>query len=115
LAVAELRRLVLGADSEILDLGRAVRDFPRKLKQAVIAATRGRCTVPGCDAKAHWLQIDHIKPWARGGLTDLANAQPMCGFHNKQKSDQPPDPDPGRDPDPGCDPGLGPGPGRDPG
>ncbi|MGF1598046.1 MAG: HNH endonuclease signature motif containing protein, partial [Acidimicrobiales bacterium] len=102
LAVAELRRLVLGADSEILDLGRAVRDFPRKLKQAVIAATRGRCTVPGCDAKAHWLQIDHIKPWARGGHTDLANAQPLCGFHNKQKTDQPPDP------------GCGPGPCGDP-
>ncbi|MGF1597320.1 MAG: DUF222 domain-containing protein [Acidimicrobiales bacterium] len=85
LGVAVLRRLVLSADSEIFDLGRAVRSFPRKLREALIAATGGRCQHPGCDAKIAWLQTDHVIPWANDGTTTLGNAQILCGYHNKLK------------------------------
>lgn len=114
LAVAELRRLVLGAKSETLDLGRTVRNFPRKFKQALTASSRGRCQYPGCDAKVSWLEVDHIDPWSLGGPTDMANAQVLCGCHNRQKGNQPahtntePTPEPGHDP--GCDSGPDPGP-----
>ena len=99
LAVAELRRLVLHNESEKLELGRAVRCFPAKVKQALIAATGGRCRHPGCDAKITWLETDHINPWSQGGATDVANAQLLCGFHNKRKRDRTPEHDPPPDAD----------------
>jgi Domain of unknown function (DUF222) len=88
LAVATLRRLVLGADREILDLSRKVRGFPAHLKQALLAAARGRCQVPGCDAPLPWLEADHLLPWIRGNPTATANGQIRCGPHNRAKSDQ---------------------------
>ncbi|MGF1596504.1 MAG: DUF222 domain-containing protein [Acidimicrobiales bacterium] len=134
LGAAVLRRLVPDAESDNIDLGRAVRNFPAKLKQALIAATRGRCQHPGCDAKIAWLETDHIHPRARNGTTDLRNAQLLCSYHNKRKRDQlpaaapepgpdrgddsgppaDPNPDSGPDPDAGSDPGPPPAPDPDP-
>lgn len=87
LAAGTLRRLVLGADGEVLDLGRRVRDFPRHMKDAVIAAHKGRCVEPGCDASTDWLEADHHRPWARSGPTAIRNCQPRCMPHNRQKRD----------------------------
>ena len=89
---AELRRLVLGANNEILDLGTATRCYPPHLKAAIIAAGRGRCATPGCNAPTRWLQADHITPAARGGPTSTRNAQPLCAQNNGFKSDTPPHP-----------------------
>lgn len=88
LARATLRRLVIGADSEILDLGRAVRGFPRRLHQALLAVGRGSCAIPGCDAPVAWLEADHIHPWSKGGTTATTNGQILCAAHNKAKSDR---------------------------
>ena len=89
LAVAQqVRRLVLEADAEITDLGRRTRQFPPHLKQALLAAARGRCQIPGCDAPPGWLQADHIHPWHRDGPTSLGNGQILCDPHNKQKRDR---------------------------
>lgn len=90
LAAATLRRLVLGAKSEAVDLGRAVRTFPSHLKAALLAAARGRCRVPGCTAPVPWLQADHVQPWHRDGPTALSNGQILCDPHNKAKGDAPP-------------------------
>jgi len=87
LGVATLRRLVLGASGEILDLGRTVRNFPRHLKDAMAAANCGRCADTGCDAPASWLEADHIIPWSRRGTTATANGQTLCGPANKTKRD----------------------------
>lgn len=46
--------------------------------------TRRRCIWPGC-----WqtrIQIDHAEEHCRGGRTDLGNAAPLCGYHNRLKS-----------------------------
>jgi hypothetical protein len=99
LATATLRRLVLGADGEILDLGRRVRTFPRHLKQALAAQSRGRCANQGCDAPYTWLQADHITPWNRNGTTSVGNGQMLCGPDNRRKSDQPPTNPPNNDDD----------------
>ncbi len=85
LAVATLRRLVLNPRGEILDLGRRSRTFPTHLRQALLAAARGRCQIPGCDAPPPWLQADHIHPWHRGGPTATSNGQILCDPHNKAK------------------------------
>ena len=34
------------------------------------------------------VNIDHIKPWIRGGSTEKCNLQVTCGFHNRQKGDK---------------------------
>lgn len=90
IASGVLRRLVMGADSEILDLGRSVRDFPAHFRDALHSAHLGRCTIAGCDAPPEWLQVDHVIPWARHGPTALANAQLLCDPDNKAKTDMAP-------------------------
>jgi hypothetical protein len=90
LTMATLRRLVLSTDGEIVDLGRSVRTFPTRLKQALLARDRGRCRHPGCTSPFAWLQADHVIPWIRGGRTALGNGQILCDPHNKAKRDQQP-------------------------
>lgn len=87
---ASMKRLVMNADSEIVDLGRSIRLFPERLKQALLIKARGRCQHPGCDSPHSWLQADHLIPWSRGGATRLSNGQILCDPHNKAKSDEPP-------------------------
>jgi Domain of unknown function (DUF222)/HNH endonuclease len=40
------------------------------------------CTHPYCEKKAKECQIDHIIPYSQGGLTEQANGQVLCQFHN---------------------------------
>jgi hypothetical protein len=73
--------VVLGGDSEVLDLGRAVRLF-------TVAQTRrlwlrdGGCTYPGCAMPAQWADVHHFVHWADGGPSDLANAALVCERHH---------------------------------
>lgn len=90
LGIAELRRLVMNAEAEILDLGSAVRCYPRHLKDAILAAARGRCAEPGCDAPLTWLQADHDMPFSRHGPTATRNGKARCDPHNKAKGDRVP-------------------------
>lgn len=84
LAVAELRRLVLGAAGEILDYGRAVRCFPAHLRDAIKARDRGHCQItPGCDVPHQWLDIDHAQPWQAFGPTSVANGRCGCTTENR--------------------------------
>ena len=80
----------MSADSEILDLGTGVRLYPRHLKDAILAAARGRCEVSGCDAPLAWLQADHHIPHSRHGPTSTRNARARCDPHNKTKGNQMP-------------------------
>lgn len=89
-AKSTLRRLVLTAESEIADLGRSVRNFPRHLKDALLAAARGRCDVSGRDAPFAWLEADHYVPCSRGGHTSLSNGRAKCRPHNLEKRDEMP-------------------------
>ena len=84
----DVRRLVLSADGEILDLGRTVRLFPARLAAAIRAQHRGRCAQRGCDEPLHRLQIDHILPWALQGRTATRNGRPLCIWHNRTKHDR---------------------------
>ena len=79
----ETRRLVLGPGSEVLDLGRAHRFFSRTQR---IAIRRGkhRCAVRGC--RSPFVEYDHKTGWGEGGPTDVRNAQPLCGFHNRLRT-----------------------------
>ncbi|MDX6274766.1 MAG: hypothetical protein QOJ92_1976 [Frankiales bacterium] len=79
----EVRRLVLGPNSEILDLGRTQRFFSHAQR---IALRRGRhrCAAKGC--RVPWVEYDHRRAWAEGGATDVGNGEPFCGHHNRLRT-----------------------------
>ena len=63
---------------------------PRRAEQAI--ATRRavlvrdrECFHELCDIPAEDCQVDHIEPWAAGGLTVEANGRPACAFHNRAR------------------------------
>ena len=85
LITGRVRRVVVDADSVVIDLGRTQRLFTGKARQAaqLLATT---CTHRGCDIPATLCDVDHRNEWADdGGPTDQANAMPLCGSHDRWK------------------------------
>jgi Domain of unknown function (DUF222)/HNH endonuclease len=89
--VEELRRLacnadilpmVLGSDSQPVDLGRASRLFSKGQKTA-LAARDGGCVFPGCERPPGWTEAHHVQPWSAGGKTDVRNGALLCGYHHR--------------------------------
>lgn len=79
-----ISRIVFGARSEVVDLGRKTRLIPPALRRAVIARDR-HCQHAGCYRPAKWCDIDHIIPWQHGGETKLENLQLLCRYHHRLK------------------------------
>ena len=73
--------VVLGTDSEVLDVGRAKRLFTPGMLHALWLRDKG-CTIPGCWAPPFWADAHHIVHWADGGPTALTNAALLCGRHH---------------------------------
>ena len=78
--------VVLGGTSEVLDLGRTSRLFNRAQRKALRIRDR-RCRARGCTAPATWCEAHHLKPWALGGATDLADGVLLCSFHHHRAHD----------------------------
>ncbi len=84
--IADFRRIVYGADDEIINYSRARRGYTPPQYGALRAKYR-RCAHPwGCDRKGRFLQADHIQEHSDGGPTDCTNGQCLCGFHNRWKT-----------------------------
>jgi hypothetical protein len=64
--------------------GGARPHIPVLLQRAILAVGRHRCLY--C-RETRDLQLDHIFPFSRGGLTCLWNMVPLCAYHNRVKSD----------------------------
>jgi Domain of unknown function (DUF222) len=73
---------VLGGRGQILDVGRERRTFTGPLRRALVLRDGG-CAFPGCDRPPRWADGHHIKHWADGGPTCLANAVLLCGHHHR--------------------------------
>lgn len=84
---ADLIPVVLGADGEIADLGRATRLFTLGQRR-FLWHRDGQCTFPGCTAPAAWTQAHHVVHWVDGGPSDLSNAALLCQRHHTQVHDQ---------------------------
>lgn len=78
---AEIIPILLGGDSEVLDVGRSMRIIPDTLRKALHARDRG-CTFPDCDRPPTWTEAHHIIPWSEGGLTSLENSCLLCSHHH---------------------------------
>lgn len=78
---AELVPTVLGAASEVLDVGRASRLVTAGLRTALTQRDQG-CSFPGCDAPASACDAHHIVPWWAQGTTSLRNLCLLCHHHH---------------------------------
>ena len=96
ISAAEARRLacgagiipmVLGGESQPLDVGRE-RRLHTKAQRIALSHLHDRCVVVGCDRAFAWCEIHHRDPWSAGGRTDLASAQPLCGYHHRRAHDR---------------------------
>ncbi len=79
---AQIIPVVLGTDSQPLDLGRAARLFT-KAQRIALGLRDGGCTARGCETSASGCHAHHDDPWSRGGRTDLANGRLLCPQHHR--------------------------------
>ena len=86
-----VRAIIIDAEGNIINHGRAKRLFTGTSREAVLLreAIRDpagvRCGYGGCGVAGRRCQIDHREPAARGGPTDHTNGTPLCGYHNRLK------------------------------
>jgi hypothetical protein len=80
---AGLLPAVLGGSGQVLDVGRQRRLINGPLRRALVLRDRG-CAFPGCDRPPRWAEAHHIRHWADGGETSLANAALVCRHHHRQ-------------------------------
>ncbi|MFD7077878.1 DUF222 domain-containing protein [Nocardioides sp. NPDC059952] len=74
---ADLVPVVLGTDSEILDLGRTAR-LAHPIQHRALRLRDKGCQAEDCDAPAAWTEAHHLTPWSEGGQTNLANMVLLC-------------------------------------
>jgi hypothetical protein len=74
-------RIVVGADSVPLELGRTHRVAPPHLRRAVELRDR-TCVFAGCEAPAWWCDVHHVLHWADDGETSLRNSALLCERHH---------------------------------
>lgn len=86
---AELIPVVLGTDSQVLDVGLAARLAPPPLRRA-IALRDGGCAFPGCTTPMRHCDLHHVKPWQDGGPTNRDNIVALCRVHHSQCEPRPP-------------------------
>jgi hypothetical protein len=74
-------RILLGADSMVIDVGRSKRVISPPQRRALNARDKC-CRWPGCDRPARWTSGHHLVHWSRGGPTDLPNLVLLCHRHH---------------------------------
>jgi hypothetical protein len=76
-----LTRVLLDADSAVIDVGRSKRVVNGSTRRALNVRDR-HCAWPGCDRPANWTAAHHLRHWTRGGRTDLSNLVLLCHRHH---------------------------------
>ena len=68
------------ADGRLVEVGARTRTIPPALRRALQHRDRG-CRFPGCGVRI--AEGHHIRHWARGGPTTLANLALLCRRHHR--------------------------------
>ncbi len=63
----------------------ADRFFTGATRRAIEIRDR-ECRHPSCDLQASRCQVDHIQPYAQGGLTTQENGRLLCSTHNRMRN-----------------------------
>jgi hypothetical protein len=74
-------RILLGADSQVIDVGRSKRVISAAQRRALHVRDKG-CRWPGCDRPASYTSGHHLVHWVKGGATDLDNLALLCLRHH---------------------------------
>jgi hypothetical protein len=74
-------RILLGADSQVIDVGRSKRVISPAQRRALHVRDKG-CRWPGCDRPASYTSGHHLVHWVKGGSTDLDNVVLLCLRHH---------------------------------
>ncbi|WP_082556606.1 HNH endonuclease signature motif containing protein [Modestobacter sp. Leaf380] len=78
---SQVTRVLMGPDSQPLDLGRSHRIVPAHLRKAVELRDRG-CVFTGCGAPKYWCDVHHLVHWIDDGPTSLENSALLCERHH---------------------------------
>lgn len=83
LADADLETVLFDGPSTVLSVSHR-RSFTGALRRAIEVRDR-RCQHPsGCEVPADECDVDHIVPFAQGGITDQFNGRLQCPTHNRR-------------------------------
>ena len=77
--------VVLGGDSQPLDVGRRSRFYTEAQRIAMLVRDRG-CRAEGCD-RTTGLHAHHKILWSLGGNTDLTDGVSLCHWHHNRAHD----------------------------
>jgi 5-methylcytosine-specific restriction endonuclease McrA len=68
------------------------RGVPARVRDEVFIRDQGRCAYVGANGRrcgsTHVLQVDHIKPVARGGASTPDNLRLLCAHHNRLEAER---------------------------
>lgn len=78
---ADLVPVVLGTQSEILDVGQSQRLVTPAIRRA-LSLRDGGCVFPRCGATDAECEAHHVVPWWDGGDTSLGNLVLLCPHHH---------------------------------
>jgi hypothetical protein len=78
---SNVTRILLGADSQVIDVGRSKRVISAAQRRALSVRDKG-CRWPGCDRPASYTSGHHLVHWAKGGSTDMDNVVLLCLRHH---------------------------------
>jgi hypothetical protein len=78
---ATISTMIHDLSGAIIDVGRRTRKPPPALRRALRERDRGRCQYPGCASRR--TDAHHIRHWANGGQTSLANLISFCKGHHR--------------------------------
>jgi hypothetical protein len=79
---SKVLRVVLGAKSVPLDVGRTARTIPSQIRKALIVRDKG-CAFPACGRRPRQCHAHHVVHWARGGPTSVDNLVLLCNAHHR--------------------------------
>jgi hypothetical protein len=82
---AGLVRIITRGRSEVLDVGRKTRQWPRAVRRAILFRHDNRCGAPGCARRI--VQLHHLVDWTKGGETAVDVGVPLCAGHHRMVHD----------------------------
>lgn len=79
---ADVIPVVLGAGSEVMDVGRTQRLVTAAIWRALVARD-AHCRFPHCTRPPMMCHAHHVEHWVDGGPTSLDNLVLLCGHHHR--------------------------------
>jgi hypothetical protein len=78
---ANVRRILLGPDSLVVDVGRA-RRVPATATRIMVEQRDRGCVWPRCRREVRWTEVHHVTHWAHGGETEEEKLVLLCYKHH---------------------------------